>query len=695
MLRYLSLLFIVITFHSLGQEIIKENLGTNINTAYNESKPIISPDGKILYFARQNYPDNFKGFKDDQDIYYSFFTGGSWSTGVNIGFPLNDKHPNGVNSVGLDGNSLLVINAYEPNGAVTSGASISRKSGNQWGYPKKVTIDNFYNNNNFVDYYMANNGQHLLMAVEREDGMGDQDLYVSTKIDETHWSVPINLGVDINTSEAEFSPFLAADDKTLFFASMGFKGEGNSDIYYSKRLDDTWQKWSKPINLGPEVNSDEFEGYYSIPASGNFAYFVSTKTAIENSKDIFKVTLPYRFRPDPVLLISGTVYNKKTKGPEAAEIIFLNLPVRKQEGSAESSAGRGDYKIVLPRGTIYEYLAVKPGFIGVVQYRDMSNVEEYAEFESDLALVPIEEGQQVDIHNVFFESGNATFSEDAFLELERFSKILHDNPKLKVEIAGHASQKSSATENLILSEERADAVIKYFVDKGIHPLRLVSKAYGNSISFINSERIGFKPNVDINERIVMKILSTNWTPPVENDSDNDGILDENDECPNLPGTEATNGCPDTDGDSIIDKFDDCPRLPGVPENNGCPEITEATKEVLREALKGIEFETASDIIRPTSYPILDKVVEVMINNKDYMLRISGHTDDQGNDDTNLILSHKRAQATRKYLVDHGIEDARLDAIGYGETKPVADNATAEGRAQNRRVEFDIVFEGQN
>ncbi|MEQ8576933.1 MAG: OmpA family protein, partial [Fulvivirga sp.] len=74
---------------------------------------------------------------------------------------------------------------------------------------------------------------------------------------------------------------------------------------------------------------------------------------------------------------------------------------------------------------------------------------------------------------------------------------------------------------------------------------------------------------------------------------------------------------------------------------------------------------------------------------------SGHTDDQGNDDTNLILSHKRAQATKKYLIDHGIEDARLDAIGYGETKPVADNATVEGRAQNRRVEFDIVFEGQN
>ncbi len=695
MCRIVVLILCSVCQSLIGQEIVKKNLGSNINTIYNESKPIISPDGKVLFFARQNYPDNFKGFKDAQDIYYSINLNGEWSRGVNIGFPLNDKYPNGVNSVSTDGTTLLIINAYETDGTVTEGVSISKKTGNSWGYPKKLEIDNFYNNNDFVDYYLSNNGNHLLMAVERDDGFGDQDLYVSFKVDETNWAEPINLGPDVNTPDAEFAPFLAADNKTMFFASMGFKGEGSSDIYYSKRQDDTWKNWSKPINLGPDVNSDQFEGYYSIPASGNFAYFVSTKDAIDGSKDIFKITLPYQFRPDPVLLISGTVYNKKTKGPEQAEIAFLDLPERKEVDRAVSGAARGSYKMVLAREHIYEYLAEKDGFIGVVQYKDMSNVTEYVEIESDLALVPIEEGQKVDIHNIFFEVNTDKFSEDAYLELDRFTRILTENPSLQAEIGGHCTSMKKATDNLILSEKRAISVINYFTERGIHPLRLIPKGYGSIIPFKNSERISFKPDTDPNDRIELKILSTNWTVPVDKDSDDDGVIDDDDECPMLAGRIETNGCPDTDGDYIVDKFDDCPRLPGVKENNGCPEITEETKEVLREALVGIEFELGSDVIRAASYPILDKVVKVMVDNEDYMLRISGHTDNQGNDNANLILSHNRAQSTKNYLISHGIDEDRLDALGYGVTKPVADNATAEGRAQNRRVEFEIVFEGQN
>lgn len=695
MFRVVLLILVTAYLNASAQEIVKTNLGNKINTIYNESKPIISPDGKVLFFARQNYPENFKGEKDPQDIYYSLLTDGQWSNGVNIGFPLNDKYPNGVNSVSTDGNKLLVINAYLPNGSVEQGVSISYKSGHSWGYPQKLNIEDFYNDNDFVDYYLSNNGNHLLMAVERDDGKGDQDLYVSMKIDDTNWSTPINLGDDINTPEAEFSPFLAADDKTMFFASLGFKGEGSSDIFYAKRLDDTWQRWTKPVNLGPEVNSEEFEAYYSIPASGNFAYFVSTKNSINDSKDIYKVTLPYRFRPDPVLLISGTVYNKKTKGPEQAEIAFLDLPLRKEIDRAISGRERGSYKMVLPREHIYEYLAVKKGFIGVVQYKDMSNVTEYVEIESDLALVPIEEGQHVDIHNIFFEQNSADFLPDAYLELDRFVKILENNPGIQAEIGGHSAQMSSATDNLVLSEKRALSVIEYFTSKGINPLRLQPKGYGNTIPYRNAERVSFKPNTNINDRIDFKILATDWTEPKDEDSDLDGVIDNEDECPMLAGSKETNGCPDTDGDLIIDKYDDCPRLKGVKENNGCPEITEETKEVLAEALQGIEFELGSDIIRPESYPILDKVVKIMNENTDYLLRISGHTDDQGNDDANLLLSHKRATSTKTYLVSHGVDNSRLDAFGYGESKPIADNTTAEGRAQNRRVEFEIVFEGQN
>ncbi|ELR68091.1 OmpA domain protein [Fulvivirga imtechensis AK7] len=687
--HYFIIFIIFIPLGLQGQQIIRQNLGPKINTSYSETKPIISPDGKTLFFARQNFPANIKGVKDEQDIYYSLLTDGEWSVAVNIGAPLNDKFPNGVSSVSPDGNRILVLNAYRPDGSVVSGASISSKVQQHWQYPERIYIDDFYNKNAYVDYYISNDEKILLLAIETNESQGDQDLYVSFKTGEFQWSKPVNLGAMVNTAQAEFAPFLAADNKTLFFASMGHDGYGDSDIFYSKRLDDSWQNWTKPVNLGPEVNSKYFEAYYTIPASGDYAYYVSTNHSIEGSKDIFKITLPYKFRPDPVLLISGTVFDKSTKAPVEADISFINLPTRTEEGSAQSSPENGDYKMIVHRGMTYEYLAKKSGYIGIVQYKDLKHIEEYEEIDSDLALVPVREGQLVDVHNIFFEQNTDKFSEEAFLELDRFVSILEEYPQLQIEIGGHTAQLGTATENLKLSEARAEMVKTYFTERGIHPERLITKGYGSMEPFKNIYRTNFKPETDPHDRIVINILSTTW---VENtDKDNDGIIDDLDRCPNESGPAQTNGCPDRDGDLVIDRADDCPDVPGVPENNGCPEVAEEVKAVLQEALEGIEFELPKDIITPLSYSILDKVVKVMKDNPDYKLKISGHTDNQGDPDTNLILSHKRAQATKRYLEAKGIDTSRLDATGYGEAKPIADNDSPEGRARNRRVEFKIIF----
>lgn len=688
---FLPVVYFLVPLWLQGQEINRQNLGPKINTSYAESKPIISPDGKTLFFARQNFPDNIKGVKDEQDIYYSLFTDGEWSVAVNIGAPLNDKFPNGVSAVSPDGNRLLLLNAYSRDGAAESGVSFSEKNHNRWTFPESIHIERFYNLNDYVDYYMSNDEKKLLLAIETRESHGDQDLYISFKTAENEWSAPVNLGPDVNTSSAEFSPFLAADNKTLFFASMGHAGYGSSDIYYSKRLDETWRKWSKPVNLGPVVNSAGFEAYYTIPASGNYAYYVSTEHSIEGSKDIYRITLPYQFRPDPVLLISGTVFNQATKAPVEADISFINLPTRLEEGTARSAAENGTYKMIVNRGMVYEYLAKREGYIGVVQYKDLTEITEYEEIDSDLALVPVQEGQKVAVHNIFFEEFSDKFSPDAFLELDRFVTILTEYPGLKVEVAGHTSQMRTATDNLKLSEARAKAVVDYFIHHGIRADRLVAVGYGGMEPFKNTYRINFKPGTDLNDRIVIKILSTNWTEPVDTDKDDDGVNDDQDECPDEAGSIGANGCPDTDGDTVADKADDCPKLAGVAENNGCPEVSQEVKAVLQEALEGIEFELGKDVIRPSSYHILDKVVQVMKDNPDYKLKISGHTDNQGNPDSNLILSHKRAQATRRYLESKGVESTRLDAIGYGETKPVADNDSADGRARNRRVEFEIVF----
>ena len=648
----------------LAQELTPKNLGAAINSSFEETKPVVSPDGNTLFFARQNYPDNYGGSDDAQDIYISQRRNGIWSSAINIGEPLNDQYPNGVSAITPDGNTLLVINGYDEYGDVLDGASISKRRGGSWQYPQMINIQEFYNMNDYIDYFLANNERTLLLAIETEQSQGDQDLYVSFRIDERSWSKPVNLGRQVNSASPEFSPFLAADNKTLFFASYGHNGFGDADIFYSKRLDDSWQNWSKPENLGSDVNTKEFEAYYTIDAAGEDAYFVTTKGSVAGSKDIYQVTLPYKFRPDPVLLLRGKVMDLSTNTMLEADIEFVNVNNYQNIKKVNANTENG-FSHILEKGVFYQYLPVKKGFVGILHYRDLSKLEEYVEQEQELGILPIAIGSEIPIHHITFVKNADIFRSDAYYELDRFASLLQSNPTMQIEIIGHTKQLPLEAENNRLSYNRAKAVAEYFEKKNVHPDRLKIKGAGESVAFSPNSDIALKNGISPEDRISIKIISMNWEKPKPKDSDEDGI---------------------------IDIEDDCPTLAGVSENNGCPEINEETKEVLKEALEGIEFELASDVIQEQSLLILDKVVTVMKENPDYKLKISGHTDNQGDDDANLLLSHKRAQATKKYLMDHGIAILRLDAVGYGEMQPVESNDTAEGRAKNRRVEFEIVFD---
>ncbi|MFM7724283.1 MAG: OmpA family protein, partial [Bacteroidota bacterium] len=178
------------------------------------------------------------------------------------------------------------------------------------------------------------------------------------------------------------------------------------------------------------------------------------------------------------------------------------------------------------------------------------------------------------------------------------------------------------------------------------------------------------------------------------DSDGDGVLDRNDGCPNTPGPKENGGCPykDSDNDGLLDKDDDCPNTPGPKSNKGCPVIEKEVIEVLKTAFDNLGFELGKDVILAGSFASLDELAVVLGKKPTWKLQISGHTDNVGDDDSNLILSKKRAEAVKNYLITKGIATERLMVEYFGETKPVADNTTSEGRAKNRRVEMKIVIE---
>jgi len=186
------------------------------------------------------------------------------------------------------------------------------------------------------------------------------------------------------------------------------------------------------------------------------------------------------------------------------------------------------------------------------------------------------------------------------------------------------------------------------------------------------------------------------------DGDGDGVPDYLDRCQDTPEGVSVdkNGCPiDTDGDGVPDFMDNCPEVAGVAENNGCPkepepvkEPTEEVRNVFRKAMQGIQFETAKATIKPVSFPILNQIVAILEMDTTYRLEIAGHTDNQGDHDKNMKLSQDRAQAVVDYLINHGISADRLKAVGYGPDRPIADNSTKQGRTENRRVEFNLVYE---
>ena len=178
------------------------------------------------------------------------------------------------------------------------------------------------------------------------------------------------------------------------------------------------------------------------------------------------------------------------------------------------------------------------------------------------------------------------------------------------------------------------------------------------------------------------------------DSDNDGLSDNKDDCPKIAGPVENRGCPygDTDGDGVNDNADECPKTPGPITNKGCPVIEKKDQEVVDMAVKNLEFETGKDIIEERSKPSLNTLADKLKQKSEWNLLLSGHTDNVGDDDANMILSKNRSEAVKKYFISSGISESRIKVNYFGETKPIADNNTSEGRQKNRRVEFMIVFE---
>lgn len=463
------------TVQLLASGILIESLDKNVNSEYKELNPLLSPDGKTLYFSRKNHPENVGGVNDNEDIWYSELDStGHWTLARNMG-QFNNAGPNFVNSIQAitpDGKSAIMVlgNKYLENGKMVAGVSISSNESGEWGKPVALNIMNDYNFNEKANYFLSNNRQTLLMSVEREDSHGDRDLYVSFMNKDSTWSEPLNLGAVVNSAAEESAPFLASDDKTLYFSSKGFSGYGGNDIYMSRRLDDTWTNWSDPENLGPEINSPLEDLFFNIPANSEFAYY--SRGVSETNTDIFRIKLPILKSPEPWVTVSGKTIDEATGKPVGGKIIYERLPDGKQMGVAESDPQTGLYEIRLPAGQLYGIRAEAEGSISESQNLDLRNTaSDKVVTDQNFQLEPIQvaaikENITITLNNVFFDFDEATLKTTSYPELNRIIDVMKKSGKMQIQIAGHTDSMGPDQYNLVLSERRAKAVADYLIEKG-------------------------------------------------------------------------------------------------------------------------------------------------------------------------------------------------------------------------------------
>lgn len=497
---------IIIIFLSAGifsQEM--ENLGGNVNSEVSEINPMITVDGRTLYFTRSTHTEG----NDYQYIWKSEADeNGNWQMAVKLEYPFNRGDVNNIISISPDGNTIIFTRGNYSNEKMET--LITTKEGDTW-LPPEFFKDNFeykmeFKYVRYSHYCYSGTGQVLLVSAN--SSVNDDDTYGSIYVcfrKEGTWTKAKKLGAPINVNEGKWgqhNPFLASDDVTLYFASERKSGLGSLDIYMSKRLDDSWENWSEPVNMGSVINSDKFDSYYSIAAKGDYAYLVSSKSSPGND-DIYRLRLSEDFRPGAVVLISGRVYNSINNLPIGVDINYFGLPDGKTIGTARSNSATGFYRIILPYGKQYSFMADKEGFYSISNYLDLSVINEYKELTVDIEMKPIEVGESFRLNNIFFDFAKSNLRPESYQELDRLVKLLTESPNMEIELSGHTDNVGSDEFNLNLSQARAGAVTDYIISKGINPGRITAKGYGESMPVATNET---DEGRQLNRRVEFKIL---------------------------------------------------------------------------------------------------------------------------------------------------------------------------------------------
>lgn len=495
-----------------------EKLNNKINTAkYDEINPVISKDGKTIYFTRVGYPDFNRTLIDNytdlsltlsyaqyqkelnaifqsltnkpvpdasksrfnQDIWIASWSNGDFNKIDHPDYPLNSALPNSVCSLTPELNELVIINEYYQDGSMYKGFSTSKLIGNgNWSFPTPLLIYDYHNLSDEVNLNMSEDGSIIIMAIKREDSKGANDLYVSHRISDNTYSKPESIGSVINTIYQESTPYISRDGLFLYFSSNRPDGYGGSDIYVSKRLDNTWSQWSEPTLLPPPINSVYDDSQPYVNEATGYIYFTSRR---DGSSDIFRTLFHPIVESNRNKTLVIHVFNSLTGMALDSDIKYQLTDSIQLKGELKTSEGLAYFTFI--KGSSIKITAARSGFTDETIQLNLSDYfnNEQSVADINIFLDPISKEEKFTASNIYFIQSTSIIKDDSYDALNQIMSVLIRRQDIKMKIFGHTDNVGEEKSLIKLSTERANAIKNYLVKKGgIDPNRIEAIGLGRS-----------------------------------------------------------------------------------------------------------------------------------------------------------------------------------------------------------------------
>ena len=439
-------------------------------TLLTEIAPVESSDGQRLYFARIN--PSYNPERNCDVWYHDIKSNVSTSAPQKMPPPVNSNHDNVV--IKASGNTIYLEGVYNNSFEYVSPNGITKAeyTNNQWRVTP-ITIKNLNNRSIHSSYALSSNNRVLIIAADREGGVGQLDLYASFLTNENTYSQPISLGLTVNTRYNDGTPFIAADNTTLYFSSYGHNSMGSADIFMTRRLDDSWTNWTEPVNLGPKFNTRYWDAYLHISADGKRVYMVSSNA--NANEDIYMLTLPSELLPLDNYEIRGMVSDNKKHEAVSAKIILKEKKTGKIVTTCYPN-DQGQYLFAVKQCGQYIIETESNNYLG---WENTINIKKDKHiYTNNITLTKIESGVAFSLGKVYFQPSSHQLNAESTNELKRLAKLLINNPSLRLTINGYTASGLDKSELKLLSEQRAKAVKTFLVQHGVSPSRITCRGYG-------------------------------------------------------------------------------------------------------------------------------------------------------------------------------------------------------------------------